>query len=129
MDPNVWISALINPRGVPAQVVQLVMAGDIVPLVTAELLNELGGVLQRPKFRRWIKLEDAVAFVDALRLHSETVETAPPTQTTRDPKDVYLVAMSEASGAQIITGDADLLDAELQPPAVTPQQFLATWNG
>ena len=105
------------------------MAGDIVPLVTADLLDELGGVLQRPKFRRWIKLEDAVAFVDALRLHSETVVTATPTQTTRDPKDVYLVAMSEASGAQIITGDADLLDAELQPPAVTPEQFLAAWNG
>lgn len=51
--------------------------------------------------------------------------TAPP-RRVRDPDDDYLVALTEAADATLVTGDADLLDAASAPrhrttrPADTP---------
>jgi len=48
------VSAVINPQGTPARVVEAVMSGRVVAVVTEGLLDELAAVLIRPKFRRWI---------------------------------------------------------------------------
>jgi putative PIN family toxin of toxin-antitoxin system len=67
----VWVSALINPYGAPARVVETVTDGEIVAVVTQHLLDELTAVLIRPKFRRWVNVADATAFVEALGGHAE----------------------------------------------------------
>jgi putative PIN family toxin of toxin-antitoxin system len=66
IDPNVWVPATINAYGTPAQVVEAVTSGTVVAVVTQQLVDELAAVLIRPKFRRWITVADAVAFVAAL---------------------------------------------------------------
>jgi putative PIN family toxin of toxin-antitoxin system len=121
----VWISALINPYGTPARVVEAIISGNIVAVVSQRLLDELAAVLTRPKFRRWITVADAVAFVEALG-GSADVHPDPqhPPRRVRDQDDDYLVALSEATAAAIVTGDADLLDAKLDPPAITPRGLL-----
>jgi len=80
---------VINPQGTPARVVEAVMSGRVVAVVTEGLLDELAAVLIRPKFRRW---------------------------TT--------VALGDAAGTAIVTGDADLLDAGIDPPAITPRNLI-----
>ncbi|WP_257790520.1 MULTISPECIES: putative toxin-antitoxin system toxin component, PIN family [Mycobacterium] len=126
MDPNVWVSAVINPYGTPARVVEAVADGAITAVVTQHLLDELAGVLIRPKFRRWISIADAIAFVESLGGHADLRDDpGSPTTGVRDPNDDYLVALAEAADAVSVTGDDDLLTAEIEPSAITPAQLLA----
>ncbi len=120
-----WVSAVINPYGTPARVVEAVADGAITAVVTQHLLDELAAVLIRPKFRRWISIADAIAFVESLGGHADLRDDPGPLEKrVRDPNDDYLVALAEAANAVIVTGDDDLLSAELEPPAITPAQLL-----
>jgi putative PIN family toxin of toxin-antitoxin system len=122
----VWVSAVINPYGTPARVVEAVADGVITTVVTQHLLDELAAVLIRPKFRRWISVADAIAFVESLGGHADLRDDpGPPTRGVRDPNDDYLVALAEAADAVIVTGDEDLLVAGIKPAAITPAQLLA----
>jgi putative PIN family toxin of toxin-antitoxin system len=126
VDPNVWVSAVINPYGTPARIVEAVADGAITAVVTQHLLDELAAVLTRPKFRRWISVADAIAFVESLGGHADLRdEPGPPTKGVRDPNDDYLVALAEAADGLIVTGDDDLLATEIEPSAITPAQVLA----
>jgi putative PIN family toxin of toxin-antitoxin system len=117
---------VINPYGTPARVAEAVADGAVTAVVTQHLLDELAAVLIRPKFRRWISVADAIAFVESLGGHADLRDDpGPPTAGVRDPNDDYLVALAEAADATIVTGDDDLLEAELEPPAITPAQLLA----
>ena len=101
------------------------LADEVTAVATPHLLEELAAVLYRDKFRRWVSLSDAEAYVAAL---ADKVELRPeagkPTRATRDPDDDYLVALAEESHAVIVTGDDDLLDMDLNPPAITPRALL-----
>jgi len=122
----VWVSAVINPFGAPARVVEAVISGELVAVVSQHLLDEVTAVLIRPKFRRWVSVADAVAFVETLGGHADLYpDPGTPAPRVRDPDDDYLVALAEAAEAVIVTGDADLLDADLNPPAITPRDLLA----
>lgn len=119
------MAALINPYGAPATVVEAVMSGRVIAVVCQHLIDELTAVLLRPKLRRWVSVADAVAFVEAL---GGTADVQPdpvdPQRRVRDPGDDYLVALAEAAAAVIVTGDTDLLDAGLTPPAMTPRDLM-----
>ncbi|HEX3827187.1 MAG TPA: putative toxin-antitoxin system toxin component, PIN family [Sporichthyaceae bacterium] len=125
IDPNVCVAALINPYGTPAAVMDAVADRRLHAVVTQRLLDELSEVVARPKFRRWFSAEEGTAFVTALAAVAEAgadpVEVAP---VVRDPDDDYLVAVSRASQAVLVTGDDDLLSADLEPPVRTPRQIL-----
>jgi putative PIN family toxin of toxin-antitoxin system len=119
------VSGLINRYGLPAEVVGAVMGRRVTAVVTQHLIDELAAVLARPKLRRWIALDDAVALVDALGREADLrPDPGPPRQRVRDPDDDYLVALAEATGSVIVTGDDDLLEADLTPPAITPRALI-----
>lgn len=125
IDPNVWVSAVINPFGVPARLVEAVTTGKLAAVVCQHLLDELTAVLIRPKFRRWVSVADAVAFVETLGDYADLyADPHTPATRVRDPNDDYLVALAETAVAVIVTGDADLLDADLETPAITPRDLL-----
>jgi putative PIN family toxin of toxin-antitoxin system len=119
------VSGLINPYGAPAQVIQAVMARLITAVATRSLLDELAEVLARQKFRRWFSLAEAIASAEALGRGAD-VRPDPDVvrPRVRDPDDDYLVALSEAAEAVLVTGDADLLEADLVPRAITPRDPL-----
>lgn len=102
-----------------------VAAGRVTAVISRRLLDELVTVLARPRFRRWIALTDAIAFVDALEREAElAADPLAVPRRVRDTNGDYLVALAEAASARIITGDADLLVAGLDPPAISPRQLL-----
>jgi putative PIN family toxin of toxin-antitoxin system len=122
----VWVSAVINPYGTPARTVEAVADGTIIAVVTQHLLDELAAVLIRARFRRWITVADAIAFVESLGGHADlSDDPGPPTAGVRDPHDDYLVALAEDAEASIVTGDNDLLDADIDPEVITPAQLLS----
>jgi putative PIN family toxin of toxin-antitoxin system len=125
IDPNVWISALLSPAGAPADVLRAVLTGEVIAVVSPRLLDELASVLARPKFRRWVELSDAEEFVRAVAAKGEPHADVPePAAATRDRADDYLVALSVSAQASLVTGDDDLLSADLDPPALSPRALL-----
>lgn len=88
IDPNAFVSAVIAPSGTTGVIVELVGDGLVVPVLSAELLAELDGVLRRPRFRRHLDLEQCEAFVAELERLGEVVEQPTDTPTvSRDPDD------------------------------------------
>lgn len=60
--------------------VEAVTTGEVVAVVTQDLLDELAAVLIRPKFRRWLDVADAVIVTgdaDLLDAHLKTSAITP----------------------------------------------------
>ena len=61
IDPNVFVSAVITPDGVPAQIVHAALVREFHLVVSPALIGELVDVLARPKLRPYIDGEQAVS--------------------------------------------------------------------
>jgi putative PIN family toxin of toxin-antitoxin system len=126
LDPNVLVSALISPAGVPAQVIEAVLDGDIDHVASLRWLSEADGLAGRPRFRRWFGREDAEALIERLWVIAEIAPDPLGTEAlTRDPNDDYLVALARDCGCDlIVSGDADLVMLEGPLEVLTPRQLL-----
>ncbi len=125
-DPGVLVSALISPEGPPALLLAAAQAGAVELFVSPMLLEELGRVLEREKFRRYVDLDIARAFVRWVRAEAIFVPdpaVAPPLRSI-DPGDDYLIALAYAESAQIVSGDAHLLVLAGRAPVCTPAAIL-----
>ncbi len=128
LDVNVIVAAALSPTGAPADCLRAHADGRFELIVSERLLGELGVVLAREKFRRYVSLDQAERFAGALRrdalLGRDPVD-APP--VSPDPGDDYLLALAHAHSAHVlVTGDRHLLD--LSPAGfriVGPREFLA----
>jgi putative PIN family toxin of toxin-antitoxin system len=127
LDPNVLVSAAVA-TGVSAELLDRWFTDRPFELVVCPaLLDELGDVLARSKFRRWITAEEAAAFVE--RLEGEAESWPDPSEVppaTGDPKDDYLVALYRDCQADLlVSGDSDLLDlGAADVNVVTPGELL-----
>jgi putative PIN family toxin of toxin-antitoxin system len=126
VDSNALISRLLLPDSVAGRAVRkAVEQGQL--LVSEASMLELADVLSRPKFDRYLSLEDRQQF---LRLLGGIVELVPIVVTIhacRDPKDDKFLDIAVNGGATLIlTGDKDLL--ALHPfrgiAIMTPAQYL-----
>jgi putative PIN family toxin of toxin-antitoxin system len=127
VDPGVFVSVLIGPRGSPPDRIFSAWVDDRLEIIASpRLIAELRGVVLRPRFRRWFDETSAWQLVARIERHA-TVRADPPQLkgTTRDPKDDYLVALAHAAEVNVIvSGDGDLHAAELTKPSVwTPRQL------
>jgi uncharacterized protein len=127
LDPNVLVSAAISTAGPPRQIVSAWVDGGFELLVSATLIDELAGVLARPRLRRWISTATASEFVAGLEESAVIIDDPPePAALTADPDDDYLIALARAGGADyLVSGDRHLTElADADPPVLTPRQFL-----
>jgi putative PIN family toxin of toxin-antitoxin system len=122
------VSAFIGRRGsVGDRLVRAWRSGKVELIVSQLLLDELSGVLARPKFAHAAREGRAVDFVQALRAGATLVEDPPgEEEITRDPKDDYLVRLARSTDASaLVSGDRDLLEAGLEDVAVVaPRPFV-----
>jgi len=129
VDPGVLLAGLIAPRGATSGIIRAWQEGLFELVVSPHLLDELTKTLLRPKFRRWITENDAITFVEILRLAAVVLDDATTVEPiSRDPHDDYLIALARTAGAHVlVSGDADLTSIDgNEPPIVTPRRFLAT---
>ena len=130
-DPNVLISARLSPNGTPGLLLAAWTDEQFELVVSPALLAEMGGVLDRPKFRRWLTAEEARVFVNTLHTSATVVDDPPvPAQNTPDPSDDYLLALAVAADADyLVSGDTHLTGlANPLPPVLTPRDFLEGLN-
>ncbi|MGH3431191.1 MAG: putative toxin-antitoxin system toxin component, PIN family [Terriglobales bacterium] len=127
IDVCVWVSALLSstPKASPRQLVQQIESGRVRPIVSSNLLTELEDTLGKGKFRKHLSLDDARELIASLKAYSRVAEDVEnPPAITRDKKDDYLVALATAQGASLVSVDRDVLEAELEPLALTPLDLL-----
>ena len=104
------VPAASTTRSLTAGHLTAVEAGNLVPVVSPALLGELRSMLQRRKFRRYLALPVAMAFVEKLRqLRHHFDDPAPPLRATTDSDDDYLVVLARSVQADaLVSGDSDL---------------------
>lgn len=109
LDTNALVSRLLLPDSLPARAVSKAL-DDADLLVSAATLAELADVLSRPKFDRYVTIEERQGFLRRLGKIAELVEIASPVRACRDPRDDIFLEVAVNGGADVIvTGDADLL--------------------
>ena len=124
IDPGVLVSARISGAGAPAELIRRWLSGQIDIIVSPLLLAELGDVLHRPKFRKWLTASETDDYIAFLTEHATVVDDlAPEHGHTPDPDDDYLVTLARAARADVlVSGDSDLTDLnDPYPPVATPR--------
>ena len=127
-DTNVFVAAVTSREGVCARLLLAARAGRYRLVVSPLLLDELSAVLVRPKFRRYLSVEDARRFVEVIRELAD-VEDDPPERDepiTDDPDDDFLVVLTETVGADaLVSGDPHLTTLQRTGLTVlTPRRLL-----
>lgn len=113
LDSNIWISALISPHGNSAEIVALVIAGELGGVVSPYLLGEIDRSLSRPWFshKYGISEKDVLEYLSIILASLEIVTPHDMSLEVRDPKDLPILGAAIAGEASfLITGDRDLLD-------------------
>jgi len=109
IDTNALVSRLLLPSSVPGQAVRKAVDNSIL-LVSEATMIELTDVLARPKFDRYISLEDRQQFLRLLGRLAELVPIVYPVRQCRDANDdKFLEVALNGKADLILTGDADLL--------------------
>lgn len=127
LDPGVLVSALITPTGAPAKLLRAARSGRFELIVSPLLLEELGSVLRRDKFRRYVDLDVVAPYLDLLRRDAQLAadpETPSPVRCA-DPDDDYLIALAYSHKAALVSGDRHLLELAAKIPVFSPVEFLA----
>jgi len=114
LDVNVLISALISPRGVPAQVLDAWRAERFVVVTSEAILAEFQRVLARPQLRNRYGLTPSRVERLVRGLRQFALMTPGEQQVrgvARDPDDDMLLACAVEGGADyLVTGDKGLLE-------------------
>jgi putative PIN family toxin of toxin-antitoxin system len=110
-DTNIWVSALLNPSGTPARLLEQWVTGRVTIVISLPLLEELRDVLNRPRLRRKYGLQDKDigALLRLLAARSRLVPITSRIRVCRDPDDnVVIETAIDGGAAYIVTGDDDL---------------------
>ncbi len=130
LDTNIFVSALINPHGKPAQILDYVFENRIRLFVSPSIVEELERVLGYPKLvnRHRLEGEDLKEFVSCLLSITALVKEGPVIEVILDdPSDnKYLSCATNAKADFIISVDAHLLNLKEYEGIwiITPAQLL-----
>ncbi|CUU36176.1 MAG: putative toxin-antitoxin system toxin component, PIN family [Armatimonadetes bacterium] len=95
IETNVWVSAVLNPHGAPALVMEAFRKVQFLVMVSQPLLDELWQVLMRPRLMR------------RMSYHPDLVQEL--INLCRDPHDNMFLETAIKGGAEyLVTRDDDL---------------------
>lgn len=115
VDTNVLISYTLKPDGVVGKVVDHLLENSVLLFCQATFI-EFETRLWRPKFDRYITLEQRKRVLHDLEAAAIWVEISGAAKYSRDPDDDKFVELALLGQAEVlISGDNDLLDlAEIE---------------
>lgn len=124
-DNNALVSAALL-AGVPRKAFDKLLDSGTV-LVSVPVLLELADVLNRPRFDKFVTLDERMRFMVSFLKVAEMVEIDEAITVCRDPKDNKLLELAVSGNANfLVTGDKDLL--VLNPfrriEIIVPRDFL-----
>ena len=112
IDTNVWISGLLSRNGPPALLTRKVVE-DGQAVFTAQTFAELKDRLWRPKFDRYVTIEQRKKLLSDIESSALWVEVPTDIASTTYSRDVaddkFIHAALIAEATWLVTGDDDLL--------------------
>lgn len=130
LDTNVLVSGLLNPRGNPGRIVDLVNTGYLTVLFDDRILMEYRVVMARPRLK--IQPTDAALVLDQIEGSGELTPAPPLDIELPDPKDVPFAEVAEAGDADaLVTGNGrDFVPrrGKIRTPVLTPAEFYDRWR-
>lgn len=126
LDVNVIVSALLAPRGAPADALRAWLHGEFELVVSPALLTELERTLAYPKLAERISASDTGELLELLARSAVLLDDrpGPPPVRSADPDDDYVISLAADARAVIVSGDHHLTDLARQVPVYTPAQFV-----
>ena len=111
IDTNIIVSGLISPTGPPGKIVDALLQGFLIPVMSSATLAELEAVLARPRLRTLFEQAgiDATEFFTKFLELAEIVEPDPTDIPVRDKNDRIFLELAAARPPVefLITGDRD----------------------
>lgn len=111
VDTNVLVSGLISPLSAPSKIVDAILRGDVVPVMSLATFAELEDVLHRPQLQRFFRRAKLTPFqlLSELRTVAEIVNPKKTTSRIRDEKDRPFIELAATRPPVdfLITGDRD----------------------
>ena len=115
IDSNVLISAALSSQGAPAQLLRLALEHHQL-VFSQPTFDELQTRLYRPKFDRYISLENRQRLLHDFNACAHWVDIVEPGHYCRDRNDDKFIETAWiAKATLLITGDKDLLEASTVP--------------
>ena len=112
IDTNVWVSALLNPSGAPAQVLSALRLRKFELVISEPMLMELAAVLSRPRLvqRFGISPDSVRELITVLREAASLATVVGAVRVCRDPKDDMVIETAVNGRATILVSrDDDLM--------------------
>lgn len=129
IDTNILVAAFLTPFGSPARVLDLVLSGDLIPVVDDRIIAEYRSVLLMPGFDFSASAIEAV--LDLIREEGELIVAPPLRLTLPDPDDAAFVEVAIAAACRfLITGNRKHFPtramgaAGRQIKVISPRDFL-----
>jgi putative PIN family toxin of toxin-antitoxin system len=121
LDTNIIVSAFINPKGAPAVIISLVLAGKITLCYDNRIFSEYMEVLKRSKFNFDNILVDA--FLDFIKDNGEYIIAEPQNIKFDDEDDKAFYDVYKSCDANyIVTGNTKHFPHEKN--IITPREYL-----
>lgn len=129
LDTNVLVSGLLSPFGVCAQIVRLLVSGEVVLSADARILLEYEEVLRRPRFG--IDPTNTDAVMEFIAHSAEVHSGAPLAQSLPDPDDSPFLEVAIAAGVEcLVTGNIRHYPVRCRAgvKVLSPAEFLASFQ-
>ncbi|MBN2213996.1 MAG: putative toxin-antitoxin system toxin component, PIN family [Bacteroidales bacterium] len=109
IDTNLFVSFLIGKR--LKKLKQLLINSQIKLIFSEQNILELKLVTDRPKFRKYFNKNDVLDLIDLMYSIGKIVKVTKQPKICRDPKDNFLLGLSDLSKADyLVSSDKDLLE-------------------
>ncbi len=121
LDTNVLVSALINPKGMPAKILNLILNGRLTILYDNRIMGEYRVVLSRKKFN--FSHEMIEPLIDFIKYEGEFIASEPLKTHFVDEDDKMFLEVAVSGNAEyLITGNTKHFPAENY--ILTPKIFI-----
>ena len=121
LDTNVLVSGLINPRGVPVKILNLILNEKLIVLYDNRIIREYEAVLKRKKFG--FAKETIDPLIDFIKHQGRFIAADPLQIKFEDEDDKMFFEVAKSGEAKyLITGNRVHFPNE--PFIVTPKEFI-----
>ena len=124
VDTNVFVSAILSPTGLPAQILDLILSRRITLLISSSILAEYVDVLKRKEFS--FNEKTIHNLLKMIALYSEKISPAVHKISLPDPDDIPFLACALGGKADfLITGNKKHFPAAACDPVkpLSPLEF------
>ena len=129
IDTNVIVSGLLNPYGIPAEILRLLLAGEIILIYDSRIISEYQEVLSRSKFQ--FIIENIKILVKEIEVTGSLVLPVSLKFSLPDPDDNMFLEAAIADEADcIITGNKSYFPKKLCSgiKVFSPSEFIVFYR-